>query len=150
TCEKLFELAVTRWTTAGEEDKGPSAEQTTRGAAAWALEQLVTLAQHAGDHRSAVDLLVRGAALPFQTAEVRRMKRAAAVLSAARLKDSDAALALYRDLLRDDPTDEAALASIDAFAELLGANHLDDELVALWEQQATRVAKAGDGAKAAE
>src|SRR5207248_9900206 len=61
----------------------------------------------------------------------------------------DSAMVLYRDLLREDASDEVAKASVNAFAELLFANGSDEELVTLWEQQAER-AKQAEDATAAE
>jgi len=149
TCEKLLELAIVRWTKGSNEPKKQGAERAERSAAAWALQQLVSAAQEAGDDRHAVELLKRGASLPFAASETRRMKREAALISSERLKDFDTALAIYRDLFREHAGDEAATSSIDAFAALLDTHLLHEELVSLWEQQAALAAAAKDASTSA-
>jgi hypothetical protein len=148
-CEKVFELAVARWT-ASSSKRAQDGERSARNVAAWALRQLVQGADEASDHARAVALLGRGASLPFARKETRRMKREAAVLSVDRLADKKGALALYRELFAENQGDEVALSSLDAFAGLLDSDRLDGELVALWEQQAQLRADAKEPASAAE
>jgi tetratricopeptide (TPR) repeat protein len=148
-CEKLFELAVSRWT-ASSHKRGNEGERAARTLAAWAMRQLVSSAQESSDDARAVELLKRGASLPFPRKETRRMKREAAVLAVERLGDKKGGLAMYRELFEEHQGDETALASLEAFAGLLEADHLDAELVALWERQAQLRAEAKEPANAAE
>jgi tetratricopeptide (TPR) repeat protein len=145
-CSKLFDLALARWR---DEKPGSSAAPTTEGLAAWALDQLIVLADEARDVQRAVELLRRGASLPFDRGAKRRMKQKAAQRTAEKLGDADAALAIYREIFGEDATDAVAATSVTAFAELLERRSLHDELCALWEQQAAAVAGA-DPAAAAE
>jgi tetratricopeptide (TPR) repeat protein len=132
-CTKLFELALVRW----NDDKPSSAGAKATGAlAAWALEQLIVLADEVGDVPRAIELLRRGASLPFERAAKRQMKQKAAQRTAEKAGDADAALAIYRELFQEDATDAVASASVSAFADLLEKRSLYDEMAALWEQQA--------------
>ncbi|HMJ54867.1 MAG TPA: tetratricopeptide repeat protein [Polyangiaceae bacterium] len=132
-CTKLFDLALARWS---DDKAGSSAAKTTEGLASWALEQLILLADESGDVARAIELLRRGASLPFDRGAKRRMKQKAAQRTAEKLGDAEAALIIYRDLFKEDATDGVAGGSVKAFAELLERRGLHDELAALWEQQA--------------
>jgi golgin subfamily B member 1 len=90
----------------------------------------------------AIELLRRGASLPFDRGAKRRMKQKAAQRTTEKLGDAEAALVLYRDLFEEDATDPVASASVTAFSELLERRGLYDELARLWEQQAAAVSGA--------
>ena len=145
-CSKLFDLALARW---GDDKPGSSAARATEGLAAWALEQLILVAEESGDVPRAIELLRRGAGLPFDRGAKRRMKQKAAQRTAEKLADANAAVALYRELFKEDATDAVASSSVTAFAELLERGGLYDELCALWEQQAAAITGA-DPAAASE
>ncbi|HMI85354.1 MAG TPA: tetratricopeptide repeat protein [Polyangiaceae bacterium] len=144
-CAKLFDLALTRWS---DDKPGSSAAKSTEGLASWALEQLISLADESGDVARAIELLRRGATLPFDRGAKRCMKQKAAQRTAEKLGDADAALVLYRELFKEDATDAVAGGSVTAFAELLERRALYDELAALWEQQAAAMAGADPSAAA--
>jgi tetratricopeptide (TPR) repeat protein len=145
-CSKLFDLTLTRWS---DDKPGSAAAKTTEGLAAWSLEQLIALADEAGDVARTIELLRRGAGLPFDPGAKRKMKQKAAQRTAEKLGDADGALTIYRELFKEDATDAVATASVTTFAELLERRALYDELAALWEAQAAVVAGT-DPTKAAE
>jgi hypothetical protein len=144
-CAKLFDLALARWS---DDKAGSSAAKATEGLASWALEQLIVLADESGDVARAIELLRRGASLPFDRSVKRGMKQKAAQRTAEKLGDADAALAIYRELFKEDASDAVASGSVAAFAELLERRSLHDELAALWEQQAAGISGADPTAAA--
>ena len=144
-CAKLFDLALARWS---DDKPGSAGAKTTEGLASWALEQLIALAEEAGDVARAVELMRRGASLPFDRGAKRRMKQKAAQRTAEKLGDADSAIAIYRELFKEDASDAVANASVAAFAELLERRGLHDELATLWEQQAAAMATADPTAAA--
>jgi tetratricopeptide (TPR) repeat protein len=134
-CERLFELAVERWTPGG--DSGTQGgDRSPRVIAFWALGQLVAAAREANDDYQALELLKRGAQLPFASDEIQRMKRDAAEISEGRLHDPATALALYRELIEQDPASDVAKGALERFANLLAATGRHEELTALCERQA--------------
>jgi Tfp pilus assembly protein PilF len=145
-CGKLFDLTLARWS---DEKPGSAGAKTIEGLASWSLEQLIQLADEAGDAARAVELLRRGASLPFAREAKRRMKQKAAERTADKLNDADGALAIYRDVFKEDAADPIAAGSVTAFADLLERRGLYDELAAIWEQQAAVVASA-DPTRAAD
>jgi tetratricopeptide (TPR) repeat protein len=144
-CAKLFDLALARWS---DEKPGSAAAKTTEGLASWALEQLIALADESGNVARAIELLRRGASLPFDRGAKRRMKQKAAQRTAEKLGDGEGAVAIFRELFKEDATDAVAVASVTAFAELLERQGLYDELAALWEEQAAALAGADPAAAA--
>lgn len=118
--EQLLAAAGDRW---GAEITGFA---SAAEAAAWALEALARLM--AGDGPEALaDLFLRGARLPFDAAERRRLKLKAAELSAA-----DAAIAIYEDLFAGDPRDALAGDRLDAMYRERGRT---EALISLRERQ---------------
>jgi hypothetical protein len=144
-CAKLFDLALAHWS---DDKSGSSAAKTTEALASWALEQLIVLADESGDVARAIELLRRGASLPFDRGAKRRMKQKAAQRTAEKLGDADTAIAIYRDVFKEDASDPVASGSVTAFADLLERRGLYDELAALWEQQAAAMAGADPTAAA--
>ncbi len=94
------------------------------GAAAWAIEALARLAETPAARS---ELFLRGARLPFTTAERRRLR-----LAAAELTGGDAAMAVYEELVAEDPDDPAATARLEAIYRSMGHR---DALLALRERQ---------------
>ncbi len=161
SCEKLLDLAVSRWTDASsptparrEGKKKRLAElvdaKAPRSVAAWSIEQLVRMGLESGDHRRIVALYQRGAGLPFERTETRRMRREAALACERELADQAGAIALYGELFAEDPADEIAQQSVETFASLLEKAERHADVVALWEQQARCRADADDRPHAAE
>jgi len=77
----------------------------------WALEQLASSREAAGDYAQAFDLVVRRSEVESDGATVRTLRHKAAEMARDRLDDADRAVELYEALFEDDPTDfEAATA----------------------------------------
>jgi tetratricopeptide (TPR) repeat protein len=145
--EKTLAAAVPQWN--GPEDPFEDGDAPRpREVAAWALDELVRLAHDDGDHARVVQLLERGAGMPFELAEVRRMRRDAAALRAERLDDAAGAIALYRALNEENSRDAIAEATFEPLAKLYHATHAYAELVALWETRAQALGAANDPAAA--
>src|SRR5262249_50358012 len=82
----------------------------------------------ANEHARAVDLLVETARLPFEPETSRSMRRNAAEIAAGPLGDTDRAVALYRGVLDEAPSDPRALERLGALYE---ARKEFDQLLAL-------------------
>src|SRR6185369_14009740 len=92
----------------------PAEAAAASAAASWALGALVRLVHDEGPARVA-DLFLRGARLPFDTAERRRLR-----LRAAELADGAATLGIYRELFDEDPGDALVSERLDALYRDLG------------------------------
>jgi lipopolysaccharide biosynthesis regulator YciM len=114
--EKLLDAAAARWS----EDPAASA------AAVWALDALSRLLHEEGPEALA-DLFRRGARLPFDAGERRRLRLRAAELSAA-----DATIGIYQELFDEDPSDVVVSERLDAIYRELGRL---PALIALRERQ---------------
>ncbi|MFT3767262.1 MAG: tetratricopeptide repeat protein [Minicystis sp.] len=123
---KLLDAAGARWS------EGGGAE--ARDAAAWALEALSRL-MHEEGREALADLFLRGARLPFDAGERRRLRMRAAELSAA-----DATIGIYQELFDEDPSDATVGERLDAIYRELGRL---PALIALRERQIA-VATAAD------
>jgi Tfp pilus assembly protein PilF len=83
--------------------------------AAWALDRLVVLHVDGGEPARAIEVLVRGAQLPFEPAAARALLHRAAELATTHVGDPRRAIELYRRILagaRDDMRARGALASL--------------------------------------
>ncbi|MBX7197687.1 MAG: hypothetical protein K1X94_36915, partial [Sandaracinaceae bacterium] len=96
--------------------------------AAWALDRMVVLHVDAGAHESAVDVLVRGAHMPFDPTAALSLRHRAAELASAHLSDPKRAIELYREIVALVPEDARALA---ALARLYEATAMLGDLAAL-------------------
>lgn len=143
-CESLLELSVGHWTAASD-----GGHPAAMAAAEWAIEELSARLLDAGLHQQMVELLLRGAALPFPARKRRELRREAACLCSDRLNDSERALALFRELFKEEPGDEVAIASVTRLTLLLEERGLDEEIVSLWEEQARGRERSGDHTAAA-
>ncbi|APR81973.1 DNA double-strand break repair Rad50 ATPase [Minicystis rosea] len=123
--EKLLDAAAARF----RDDASASAS------AAWALEALARLLRDEG-REALADLFLRGAKLPFEAGERRRLR-----LRAAELTDVEAMIAIYEELFAEEPSDGAVSARLEATYRELGRL---PALIALRERQIA-VAPAGDG-----
>jgi tetratricopeptide (TPR) repeat protein len=107
--EKLLDAAAARWS---EDVAGGFASASE--AAAWALEAMARLVHDEGP-QAVADLFLRGARLPFDAGERRRLR-----LRAAELSGADATIGIYQELFEEDPRDELVSARLDAIYRDLG------------------------------
>lgn len=103
--EKLLDVAAERWD-ATSSSAGPASDPAA--AASWALDVLARLLREDGPARVA-DLFLRGARLPFDTSERRRLR-----LRAAELSEEPAMIGIYSELFDEDPHDPIAGDRLDA------------------------------------
>lgn len=143
-CERLLELSIEKW----QRSAGEAAEAAAR-AALWSIQELSQRLLESGRHEQVVELLLRGAELPFEQKRRRAFRREAACLCSDRLGDGERAIELLRGIFAEDPRDEIAAASITRLSLLLEERGLFDEIATLWEEQARCRAEAGDAAAAA-
>lgn len=145
--EKLLQLTTAAWQgTAEQQADATSAPARTLD---WAIDELRERGLEEGNHKYVVELLLRGAKLPFQATRRRQLKQEAACLYADRLDDSKAATELLRELFAEEPADEIAAGSVSRLASLLAAQGQDAEVTSLWEQQAECKEASNDRAGAA-
>jgi len=129
--ERLLALAETAF----RAEAGEDAESTLR----WGLGELCRRLLEAGRDEEAVLRLLSAAKLPFPVGLKRELRRDAAALSSDRLGDGERAIALYDELLAEEPADAVADECVLRLAALLEASGRFAELCRLWETQgATR------------
>ncbi len=143
-CRSLLDQAVSVWLAA------PDSEDAAAGAAEFAIGELSRRLLNDAEHDEVVELLLKGADLPFEDAYSRRLRQQAAFLCADQLEDSPRAIQIFKGLFSEDPADEVAASSVERLAQLFSQAELFDELVSLWEQQAQCREVAGETSKAAE
>ncbi|MEB2314045.1 MAG: tetratricopeptide repeat protein [Sorangiineae bacterium] len=80
----------------------------------WALAELTTMREAAGDYAETLTLLVRRSELRAQGDVVRELRRKAAVIARDKLGDPARATELYEQLFEDDPTDADAADALRA------------------------------------
>jgi len=107
-----------------DESRDLSADSFT----AWALDRLVVLFVEGGDHARAVEVLGRGAKMPFEPAAALVLRHRAAELASANLADPNVAIGLYREIVALVPDDARALA---ALAKLYETSEMFAELAEL-------------------
>jgi tetratricopeptide (TPR) repeat protein len=105
-----------------------------RSCVAWAVDQLVELYCRTDEARSAVDLLVDAARLPFDAGEWRALRLRTAEIASQKLGDTATAMEMYRAVLQRDPSDMAAISRL---AELYQAEERTPELLALRTHELT-------------
>ncbi len=140
----LFEFAA-----AAFEGAAGEARIDVDNAARTAIDDLVRYYLEEGDAARAVDIELRGAALPFDDTFRRKLRRDAAFTVCDRLEDAGRAIAILKELFAENGSDEVASASIARFARLLDESGRNADLVDLWERQAMLRADAGDAEGAA-
>ncbi|HEX8796217.1 MAG TPA: tetratricopeptide repeat protein [Polyangiaceae bacterium] len=140
--EELLDLVRARWSGQGEASP-PTVEGTASlpEVGAWAVETLAKVHEQQGDARSLLDVLVGGAALPFDPAMRRDLRRRAARVALDGLGDHDRGIALFLSLLDDDANDEEAGERLVSTYTTLGRTR---ELLALRDRQ---IAAAADGGR---
>ncbi|MEP7123997.1 MAG: tetratricopeptide repeat protein, partial [Byssovorax sp.] len=107
--ETLLAAATARWT---EPRRAGSRFESAASAASWAIDALVRLARlDEGDAgaKLAVEIYRRSALLPFDAAERRRLR-----VAAAELAEAPARIAIYEELFTEDPSDPVAGERLDA------------------------------------
>ena len=87
---------------------------------AWAVEQLTRLRQDAGDHQEVVTLLLKRADAENDGAKAIELRHRAAEVCATKLDDRDRAIALYEQILEQEPTDAPAQERLRALYDELG------------------------------
>jgi len=87
---------------------------------AWATEELTRLRQDAGDHQEVVTLLLKRADAESDGAKAIDLRYRAADVSATKLNDRDRAIALYEQILEQEPTDAMAQERLRALYDELG------------------------------
>ena len=139
--EELLELVRVRWTGDGEASP-PTVEGTASlsEVGAWAVEGLAHVHEQQGDSRALLDVLVGGAALPFDPGMRRDLRRRAARVALDQLVDHDRAISLFLSLLDDDANDEEAGERLVATYTSLGRTR---ELLALRDRQIAATGDAG-------
>lgn len=142
--EELVELVRARWS--GDGVASPPTVEGTASLAevgAWAIEALAGLHEQQGDSRALLDVLVGGAALPFDPAMQRDLRRRAARVALDGLGDHDRAIGLFLSLLEDDANDAEAGERLVSTYTALGRTR---ELLALRDRQ---IGAAGDAGRRA-
>lgn len=87
---------------------------------AWAAEELTRLRQDAGDHQEVVTLLLRRAEAEGEATKANGLRHRAADVAATKLGDRDRAIALYEEILEQEPNDAHAQDRLRALYEELG------------------------------
>ncbi len=141
--ERLLELAVAAWQATGDLESQPART------ADWALNELSQRLLEAGRYADVVERLLEAAKLPFGTTRRRELRHEAACLSSDRLGDGERAIALFQELLDENPIDEVAGNSVTRLASLLEEKGRTADIVELWERQAAARAGGDDASSAA-
>jgi tetratricopeptide (TPR) repeat protein len=87
---------------------------------AWAAEELTRLRQDAGDHAEVVSLLLKRAEAEGDATQAIELRHRAADVAASKLKDRDRAIALYEEILEQEPSDVKAQERLRALYDELG------------------------------
>ncbi|MDB4944088.1 MAG: domain protein putative component of TonB system [Labilithrix sp.] len=95
----------------------------------WATEQLTRLREDAGDHAEVVTLLLRRA--EGDGGEASALRHRAADVARTKLGDRDKAIALYEEILEQDPSDHVAQEQLRVLYEELGKYNELGKLLAM-------------------
>ncbi|WP_146653024.1 tetratricopeptide repeat protein [Labilithrix luteola] len=87
---------------------------------AWATEELTRLREAAGDHEQVVQLLLRRAEAEVDADKAAELRHRAAEVAADKLSDRDRAIALYEEILEQEPSDERAQSRLRTLYDELG------------------------------
>lgn len=139
--EQLRELSIAAY----EAEKAPEA----LAAADWSVQELCDRRLERGEFETVVSELLDAAKLPFSATRKRELRRDAACLCSDRLNDNQSAIQLFNELLKEEPGDDVARASVTRLSLLLEEQGLHAEIVALWEAQAKARQERNDVAGAA-
>lgn len=97
----------------------------------WALAELCTLREAAGDYKELFALLMRRVELGTDAVQNRELRHRAALLAREKLEDNDKAIEIYARLFEDDPTDATAARSLH---ELYQSGNRNEDLANLLER----------------
>jgi tetratricopeptide (TPR) repeat protein len=131
-CRELFELAVAAFHTDHDDPSSPAAVP-----ARWALEELAARLRAAAMMTELVALLLEGSRLMFPSVYRRKLLRDAACLCSDQLADTARAMTIFEALFVEDQSDEHAAFCVGRFARLLEEANRIEEVIGLWEAQAT-------------
>lgn len=106
--EKVLAISSKRWKKLRKAEE--SVPEALPRYAAWAVTQLVQLRLDADEGKAAVDLLERGAKLPFAPEKSRDLRYRAAELAAELVGDTARAVELCRGILSEEPNETATIA----------------------------------------
>lgn len=106
---------------------------------AWAAEELTRLRQDAGDHAEVVTLLLRRAEGEADVTKAIELRHRAAEVAAGKLDDRDRAIALYEEILEQEPTDARAQERLRALYGELGKYNELAKLLQMLVDNATTV-----------
>lgn len=109
----------------------------------WALEELTKLRDAQGDAAQVAKLLLRRAELSVDGGDILRLKHEAARVFEEKLGDTERAIALYQEILEQEPSDADAGARLRAAFEKLGRFQ---DLVRLLQRQIEIAESPGDRA----
>jgi tetratricopeptide (TPR) repeat protein len=137
-CQQLFDVCVAMWVSPLADDPSSPAAMAWGATAFWALDELVRMALEDRDYGTAVEHMLGGSRYVFDRERARQMRRQAAQVCADRLSDAERAVAVYRELLREDDTDVVADGVVPELARLFGQLGAHADLTDLWEKQAAR------------
>jgi len=126
--DRLLRVSRGQW----EDGRQSGGERAAPEMAVWALDQLIAMAEAAGDYPRAVDLLVAGARMPVEAERSRSMRTKAGELCREQLGDRDRALRLLQSVVDESVEDAAAVAQLGAELEARGRL---PELLALRQRQ---------------
>lgn len=106
----------------------------------WALEELTRLRQEAGDHAQVFALLLRRAEAENDASVGAALRYRAAEVASAQLGDHDKAIALYEEILEQEPTDGMAQERLRGLYERLGKHAELAKLLAMLVEHAATAA----------
>ncbi len=106
--EQLHTVALTR-----AESEGP--ESPSLSSALWALDVLVRLSREDGDRARVMDLCLKGAEIPFPAAERKRLR-----MTAAEVAETESAIAIYKSLFDEEPTDGRVASELETLYRTTG------------------------------
>ena len=110
--DRLLRLATERWTTGVAEGVSSGTPRAPETYVERAMRELVRIYEGEGDHDKVVSLLVETAALPWPSATSRALRHEAARVAVDRQNADDRAVAIYLQLIEEDPHDEDAVARL--------------------------------------
>ena len=127
--ERLMKLAAERWLGATQPNMLSSGSpQAPENYVDRANRELVRIHGDDGDHDKVVQLLLDTAELPWKTEKARALRHEAARVAVEKVGEADRGIAIYLELIEEDPHDAEAVAQLVALYQSGGRPH---ELLAL-------------------
>ncbi len=115
--DRLLKLGAERWLGATEPNVSSGTPAAPEAYVERATRELVRLWSEDGDHDKIVQLLVDTSHLPWRNDESRRLRHEAARVAVDKLGAADRAVAIYLELVEEDPHDDDAVARLVAIYE---------------------------------